>query len=130
MARCAANNQSNTFLRCGDNGFLLIVVFACIQYARVVRSFLFILLCVTTIFTTETIVSVIELPILIEVLLKLKWVGIILLPAVYLDFSDFIVNNDRQALQRAQALGCKVNLSIFYDANHISAIKRDCRPFH
>ena len=58
---------------------------------RFVRAFLFILLCVTTIFTTETIVSVIELPILIEVLLKLKWVGIILLPAVYLDFSDSLL---------------------------------------
>jgi hypothetical protein len=58
---------------------------------RVVRSFLFILLCVTTIFTTETIATVIQQAILIEVLLKLKWVGIILLPAVYLDFSDSLL---------------------------------------
>jgi hypothetical protein len=58
---------------------------------RVVRAFLVILFCVAIVFTTETIAGVSQQPIIIEVMLKLKWVGIILLPATYLHFSDSLL---------------------------------------
>jgi hypothetical protein len=58
---------------------------------RVVRSFILILLFVTIVFTTESIASVSQQSLIIEIMLKLKWVGIILLPASYLDFSDSLL---------------------------------------
>jgi len=58
---------------------------------RVVRAFLVILFCVALVFTAETIAGVSEQPVIIEVMLKLKWVGIVFLPATYLHFSDSLL---------------------------------------
>jgi len=58
---------------------------------RVVRAFIIILFCVTLVFTTESIAGVSQQPLLIEIMLKLKWVGIIFLPATYLHFSDSLL---------------------------------------
>ena len=58
---------------------------------RVVRAFLVILFCVAIVFTTETIAGVSQQPVIVEVMLKLKWVGIVLLPATYLHFADSLL---------------------------------------
>ncbi|MDY6847266.1 MAG: hypothetical protein SVP52_09040, partial [Chloroflexota bacterium] len=58
---------------------------------RVVRAFIIILLCVTLVYTAESIAGVSQQPILIEIMLKLKWLGIIFLPATYLHFSDSLL---------------------------------------
>jgi len=58
---------------------------------RVVRSFTLILLCVTLVYTAESIASVSEQAQLVETMLRLKWVGIILLPATYLHFADSLL---------------------------------------
>jgi hypothetical protein len=58
---------------------------------RVVRAFILILLCVTIVYTAESIADVSQQPMLIEIMLRLKWVGIIFLPATYLHFSDSLL---------------------------------------
>jgi len=58
---------------------------------RVVRAFILILLCVAIVFTTESIASVSDQPGIIEFMLRLKWVGIVFLPATYLHFSDSLL---------------------------------------
>jgi hypothetical protein len=58
---------------------------------RVVRAFILILTCVVIVYTAESIASVSELAILIDVSLKIKWVGIIFLPATYLHFADSLL---------------------------------------
>jgi len=58
---------------------------------RVVRAFILILLCVVIVYTTDSIAGVSAQPMIIEVMLRLKWVGIIFLPATYLHFSDSLL---------------------------------------
>lgn len=58
---------------------------------RVVRAFILILLCVAIVYTAESIASVSDQSLMIEIMLKLKWVGIIFLPATYLHFSDSLL---------------------------------------
>jgi hypothetical protein len=70
---------------------LLLYSFAYNLRERVVRAFIIILLCVTLVFTTESIASVSQQPLLIEMMLKLKWLGIIFLPATYLHFADSLL---------------------------------------
>jgi hypothetical protein len=57
----------------------------------VVRAFIIILLCVTIVYTAESFAEVSRETNYIEFLLKLKWVGIIFLPATYLYFSDSLL---------------------------------------
>lgn len=70
---------------------LLLYSFAFNLREGVVRAFIIILLCVTIIYTAESLAEVSEHPNFIEFLLKLKWVGIIFLPATYLHFSDSLL---------------------------------------
>jgi hypothetical protein len=58
---------------------------------RVVRAFILILFCVAILYTGESIAGVSDHPVIIEIMLKLKWVGIIILPATYLQFSDSLL---------------------------------------
>mgnify|MGYP001112135219 CR=1 FL=1 len=58
---------------------------------RVVRAFITILFCVAIVFTAESIAGVSQQTLLIEIMLKLKWVGIIFLPATYLHFADSLL---------------------------------------
>ncbi|MFW5714359.1 MAG: histidine kinase N-terminal 7TM domain-containing protein, partial [Brevefilum sp.] len=58
---------------------------------RVVRAFILILLCVTIVYTGESIAGVSAQQGLIEIMLRIKWVGIIFLPATYLHFSDSLL---------------------------------------
>ena len=70
---------------------LLLFAFAYNLRERVVRAFILILLCVAIVFTTESIASVSDQPNLIEFMLRMKWIGIIFLPATYLHFSDSLL---------------------------------------
>jgi hypothetical protein len=58
---------------------------------RVVRAFIMILMCVVIVFTAESIASVSIQPAIIDISLKIKWVGIIFLPATYLHFADSLL---------------------------------------
>lgn len=57
----------------------------------VVRAFILILLCVVLVYTGESIASVSDQPVFIEVMLRLKWAGIILIPATYLHFANSLL---------------------------------------
>ena len=70
---------------------LLLYSFAFNLRERVVRAFIIILLCVTIVFTSESLADVSQNISFVEFLLKLKWVGIIFLPATYLHFSDSLL---------------------------------------
>lgn len=58
---------------------------------RVVRTFLLILTCVVIVFTAEAIGSAATISWQIEFWLHFQWIGIILLPPVYLHFSDALL---------------------------------------
>lgn len=58
---------------------------------RVARTFGLILVCVAIIYSGDAISSSLEDQNAIEVLLRIEWVGIILLPATYLHFSDALL---------------------------------------
>jgi hypothetical protein len=58
---------------------------------RVARSFAIILLSVVVIFTSEAIQSAVETPDLIELFLRLQWLGIVFLPAAYIHLSDALL---------------------------------------
>jgi hypothetical protein len=58
---------------------------------RVARSFAIILLSVVVIFTSEAIQSTVQTLDLVELFLRLQWVGIVFLPASYLHLSDALL---------------------------------------
>ncbi|MGD0751300.1 MAG: histidine kinase N-terminal 7TM domain-containing protein [Anaerolineales bacterium] len=58
---------------------------------RVARSFAIILLCVVTVFTSEALESASATPLVIDLFLRLEWLGIIFLPAAYLHLSDALL---------------------------------------
>lgn len=58
---------------------------------RVARSFAIILLSVVVIFTAESIQSAVETPELVELFLRLEWLGIVFLPASYVHLSDALL---------------------------------------
>jgi len=58
---------------------------------NVARAFILILTSVVVVFTTHSIASVSSSASVIELMLKLKWVGIVFLPATYLHFSDSLL---------------------------------------
>jgi len=58
---------------------------------RVARSFALILLCVVIIFTSEAVQSTIFLADLVDLFLRVEWVGIAFLPAAYLHMSDALL---------------------------------------
>lgn len=57
----------------------------------VVRAFIMILMCVVVVYTAEAIASVSTQPVIIDISLKIKWAGIICLPATYLHFADSLL---------------------------------------
>lgn len=58
---------------------------------RVARSFALILLCVVVVFTFEALESSSTAPAVIDLLLRLEWLGIIFLPPAYLQLSDALL---------------------------------------
>lgn len=58
---------------------------------RVARSFALILACVVIIYTAETLAVVSTSGVIIEYWLRLKWLGLVFLPATYLHFSDALL---------------------------------------
>jgi len=60
-------------------------------HERVVRAFILILLCLVLIYTAESIAGASNQPTIIQFMLRLKWVGIVFLPATYLHFADSLL---------------------------------------
>ncbi|PWH15220.1 MAG: hypothetical protein DDG60_06260 [Anaerolineae bacterium] len=58
---------------------------------RVARSFAIILLSVVVIFTAESIQSAVETTELVELFLRLEWLGLVFLPASYIHLSDALL---------------------------------------
>lgn len=58
---------------------------------RVARSFALILLSVVIIFTCEAIQSTVDTPYLVEMFLRMQWMGLVFLPAAYLHLSDALL---------------------------------------
>lgn len=58
---------------------------------RVVRAFIMILMCVVIVYTADSVASVSVQPVIIDISLKIKWAGIIFLPATYLHFADSLL---------------------------------------
>jgi len=70
---------------------LLLYAFAFNLRENVARAFILILTSVVIVFTTHSIASVSDNAVLVQWMLKLKWVGIVFLPATYLHFSDSLL---------------------------------------
>lgn len=58
---------------------------------RIVHTFALILLCVVLIYTGETVAAVSNKPEYIQLWLQIKWIGLMMLPAVYFHFSDSLL---------------------------------------
>lgn len=58
---------------------------------QVVRSFILILLCLAVIYIAETIASVNDEAMIVEISLRIKWAGIVFLPANYLNFANSLL---------------------------------------
>lgn len=70
---------------------LLLYAFAFNLRENVSRAFILILTCVVIGYTAESLAGVSDNRSIIEIMLKLKWVGIVFLPATYLHFSDSLL---------------------------------------
>ena len=79
---------------------------------RVARSFAIILLCVVTVFTSEALESASSTPLVIDLFLRLEWLGIIFLPAAYLHLSDAILVTTGQPSRGRRRLGVTLMYSI------------------
>jgi hypothetical protein len=77
---------------------IAITAFSLLLYAltfnlkdRVARSFAIILLSVVVVFTAEAVQSSVESPDLVDLFLRLQWIGIVFLPPAYLHLSDALL---------------------------------------
>ncbi len=77
---------------------IAITAFSLLMYAltfnlrdRVARSFALILTCVMVVFVAEALGSVADSPSQLEFWLRVRWLGIVFLPATYLQFSDALL---------------------------------------
>lgn len=70
---------------------LFLYVLAYNMREHVVRAFMLILICVTMVYTGDSIASVSAQPFIIDFMLRIKWLGIIFLPATYLHFSNSLL---------------------------------------
>lgn len=58
---------------------------------KLVQTYVLLLVCVIFIYAGEAMASVSNTPAYVEFLLQMKWVGLVMLPAVYLHFSDALL---------------------------------------
>ena len=58
---------------------------------RLVHTYVFLLVCVLLIYAGEAMAGVSNTPVYVEFLLQMQWVGLVMLPAVYLHFSDALL---------------------------------------
>ncbi len=79
---------------------------------RVARSFAIILLCVVTVFTSEALESASVTPQVIDLFLRLEWLGIIFLPAAYFHLSDAILVTTGQPSRGRRRLAVRLMYSI------------------
>jgi hypothetical protein len=95
---------------------IAITAFSLLLYAlsfnlrdRVARTFALILVCVVIVFVGETFSSVAATSEWIEVWLKFQWIGIILLPATYLHFSDTLLATTGRPSRGRRSLLIKIS---------------------
>ena len=98
---------------------IAITAFSLLLYAlsfnlrdRVARTFALILVCVVIVFTTEAFSSVAQTPQWIEFWLKVQWIGIILLPPAYLQFSDLLLSTTGRPSRGRRSLLVKISYII------------------
>ena len=98
---------------------IAITAFSLLLYAlsfnlrdRVARTFALILVCVVIVFTTEAFSSVAQTPHWIEFWLKVQWIGIILLPPAYLQFSDLLLSTTGRPSRGRRSLLVKISYII------------------
>lgn len=75
---------------------------------RLVQTYALLLACVILIYAGEAMASVSNTPAYVEFLLQMKWVGLVMLPAVYLHFSDALLTltgRPSRGRRRAVVLG-------------------------
>lgn len=94
---------------------IAITAFSLLLYAlsfnlrdRVARSFAIILLCVVIVFVSETLSSVAQNNQQLEFWLRLQWVGIIILPAAYLHFSDALLATTGRPSRGRRSLAVRI----------------------
>ncbi len=81
---------------------------------EIARSFALILLCVVFVFTADALGSSSTLPASVELWLRLQWVGILMLPAAYLQFSDALLATTGKPSQGKRKLAVRVAYIISY----------------
>jgi len=93
---------------------------------QVVRAFILILLCVAIVYTTESLASVSDFPILTEVSLNIKWAGIVFLPATYLFFADSLLTLTGKPSRgrRIWVVRCSVNFDTIFFLNSFRCFDR------
>jgi hypothetical protein len=87
-----------------------------------IQTYVLLLICVILIYTGEAMASVSNTPAYVEFLLQMKWVGLVMLPAVYLHFSDALLTmtghpsrgRRRLAVQVIYALSFVMAVLIFF----------------
>ena len=95
---------------------IAITAFSLLLYAlsfnlrdRVTRSFAIIMTCVVIVFVTESIVNVADTNTMLNIGLRLQWVGIFFLPAAYLHLSDAILATTGRPSRGRRSLAVKLN---------------------
>lgn len=95
---------------------IAITAFSLLLYAlsfnlrdRVTRSFAIIMLCVVIVFVAESISNVANSNAMLDVSLRLQWVGIIFLPAAYLHLSDAVLATTGRPSRGRRSLAVRLN---------------------
>jgi hypothetical protein len=95
---------------------IAITAFSLLLYAltfnlhdRVARSFAIILACVVIVFVGDAISSIASNSGMLEFWLRLEWVGIVYLPAVYLHFSDAILATTGRPSRGRRRIGIRLS---------------------
>lgn len=94
---------------------IAITAFSLLLYAlafnlrnEIARSFALILLCVVFVFTSDALGSSSNVPASVELWLRLQWVGILMLPAAYLQFSDALLATTGKPSQGKRRLAVRL----------------------
>lgn len=100
---------------------IAITAFSLLLYAlsfnlrdRVARSFALILLCVVIVFVSETLSSVAQNNQQLEFWLQIQWIGIIILPAAYLHFSDALLATTGRPSRGRRSLAVRISYLVAF----------------
>lgn len=95
---------------------IAITAFSLLLYAlsfnlrdRVTRSFAIIMACVVIVFVTESVVNVADTTTMLNIGLRLQWIGIFFLPAAYLHLSDAVLATTGRPSRGRRSLAVRLN---------------------